>query len=297
MVRKLGGDQPMPVAAWPGSLEPLTAARPSWAGLAPGPRIMGIVNVTPDSFSDGGRSFAHGAAIEQGRRMLDEGADIIDIGGESTRPGASPVPPEEEQRRVLPVIEALARQGARIAIDTRNASTMARALDAGATIVNDVSALRHDPEAADLIAARRCPVILMHMRGTPQTMAALARYGDLGAEVLSELAERIADARSAGIAPEQIAVDPGFGFAKTAAQSTELLCRLPLFFNLSCPIIAGMSRKSFVRIMAGVGAAKDRDTASVAAALLALSGGATILRVHDVAATVAAVRIWQAVNS
>lgn len=255
---------------------------------------MGIVNVTPDSFSDGGIAFAHGNAIEHGLRMLGEGAAIIDIGGESTRPRASPVPPDEEQRRILPVIEALARAGARISVDTRNAATMERALDAGAQIVNDVSALRHDPAAAALVARKRCPVILMHMRGNPQTMGSLARYDDVGPEVLAELQARLDAAEAAGIGRAQVALDPGFGFAKTAPQSLELLQQLPLFFNLFCPIIAGMSRKRFVGEIAGVEQPGQRDAASVAAGLIALSQGATILRVHDVAATVQAVRIWAA---
>lgn len=255
---------------------------------------MGIVNVTPDSFSDGGRSFAHGHAIEHGQRMLEQGAAILDVGGESTRPGATPVPLEEEQRRILPVIAALARTGARVSIDTRNAATMAQALDAGAAIVNDVSALRHDPAAASVVASRRCPVILMHMRGDPRTMASLAVYEDVAAEVVAELQDRLDVAQSAGIELGQIALDPGFGFAKTAAHSLELLRRLPLFFNLSCPIIAGMSRKRFVGEIACVPEPGERGAASVAAGLIALSHGATILRAHDVAATVQAVRIWQA---
>ena len=256
---------------------------------------MGIINTTPDSFSDGGRAVRHDRAIEQGQRMLADGASILDVGGESTRPEASPVDPDEEQRRVLPVIEALARAGARVSVDTRNAATMARALDAGAAIVNDVSALRHDPAAASLVAARRCPVILMHMRGNPRTMSGLAHYEDVGAEVLGELSERVALAEAAGVERAQIAIDPGFGFAKTAAHSRELVRRLPLFFNLSCPIIAGMSRKRFVGEMAGVAAAQERDSASLAAGMLALSHGATVLRVHNVAATMQAVRVWQAV--
>lgn len=296
LVRALGESSAVPVAEWRGPLEKLTRARPCWASLPPGPQVMGVINVTPDSFSDGGRTLAHDAAIEQGYRMLEEGAAILDIGGESTRPGAGPVPPDEEQRRVLPVIEALARAGARISADTRNAATMARALDAGACILNDVSGLRHDPEAARLAASRGCPVILMHMRGDPQSMTRLAHYEDVGAEVLMELAERLSAAELAGIDPALIAVDPGFGFAKTAAQSTDLLRRLPLFFNLPCPIIAGMSRKKFVGEIAGVAAPEERGFASVAAGLLALSHGATILRVHDVAPTIQAVRVWQAVQ-
>ncbi|MBV8911868.1 MAG: dihydropteroate synthase [Acetobacteraceae bacterium] len=255
---------------------------------------MGIVNVTPDSFSDPGRLYDPGEAIEQGRRMAADGAAILDVGGESTRPGAEPVPPEEEQRRILPVIAALARDDVAISVDTRNASTMARALDAGAAIVNDVSALRHDAAAAPLVAARGCPVILMHMRGTPKTMNSLARYRDVAAEVLTELRELVSAAEAAGVVRERIAVDPGFGFAKRGAQNRELLARLSLFVNLRCPIIAGLSRKRFIGEMAGVAEARGRGPASIAAGLAALSQGAAVLRVHDVAATVHAVRVWRA---
>jgi dihydropteroate synthase len=225
--------------------------------------------------------------------MVADGAAILDVGGESTRPGSEPVPPAEEQRRILPVIAALAREGVPISADTRNAETMARALDAGAAIINDVSGLRHDPEAAPLVASRGCPVIVMHMRGTPQTMASLARYDDVGAEVLAELAERVAHAEAAGIARDAIAIDPGFGFAKNAEQSRELLARLSLFVNLHCPIIAGLSRKRFVGDMAGVAKAGARDPASLAAGLAALSQGADILRAHDVAGAVQALRVWR----
>ena len=258
---------------------------------------MGIINVTPDSFSDGGQTFATHQAVEQGKRMLDEGAAILDIGGESTRPGATPVAPEEEQRRILPVIEALARAGARISVDTRHASTMVRALDAGGMIVNDVSGLRHDPDAAPLVATRRCPVILMHMRGNPGTMGALTTYDDVCRDVLSELTAIVDRAVAAGIDRSQIAVDPGFGFAKTAPQSRELLQRLPLFVNLHCRIIAGMSRKRFVGAMADVSTPDHRDAASVAAALTALTLGANVIRTHAVGDTMQAARVWQTLQA
>ena len=296
LVRPIGAVQAVPVTEWAGPLDHLTRPPLNWAGLPVGPHVMGIVNVTPDSFSDGGRAYAHHSAIEQGQRMFSDGAAIIDVGGESTRPGAAAVSPEEEQRRVLPVIEALAHAGARVSIDTRNASTMARALDAGAMIVNDVSALHYDQDAAPLVASRRCPVILMHMRGTPRTMNRLAHYEDVGLEVLRELAESVAAAERAGIERGQIAVDPGFGFAKTSEQSRALLARLPLFLNFSCRIIAGMSRKRFVGEMAGVAIAEERDSASVASCVFALLHGASILRTHNVGATVAAVRVWQSMQ-
>lgn len=292
MVRPLGG-VPVAVGAWSGPLDALTRAAPSWAGLPAGPQVMGILNVTPDSFSDGG-ALDPGLAGERGRQMEADGAAIVDVGGESTRPGAEPVPPDEEQRRILPVIAALAREGVRISVDTRNAATMIRALDAGAAIVNDVSALRHDPGSAKLVASRGCPVILMHMRGNPQTMRGLTQYGDVAADVLAELAGLVHRAEAAGVVRDRIAVDPGFGFAKTAAQSRALLDRLSLLVNLGCPIIAGLSRKGFVGGMAGVSDPQARGPASVAAGLVALARGAVVLRVHDVLATVQAVRVWRA---
>lgn len=296
MVRSSRHGKIASVAQYSGHLDRLTAPVAPWAGLAPGPHVIGVVNVTPDSFSDGGVLLSHQDAIEAGRRMLDEGAAIIEIGGESTRPGAADVAPIEEQRRVLPVIEALAGFGARISVDTRNAAMMASALDAGAAIINDVSGLRHDPAAAPLLAARGCPVILMHMRGDPRTMGRLTTYADVAADVLAELAAIVERAAASGIERGRIAIDPGFGFAKVAAQSREILQRLPLFVNLCCPIIAGMSRKSFIGDMAGVVAAAERDAGSVAAAVFALSLGATLIRAHAVAATVQAVRVWQAMQ-
>ena len=281
------------------SAMPKSAATPrdapgrEWAGLPPGPVVMGILNVTPDSFSDGGDAMDAAQAIEAGQRMIAEGAGILDIGGESTRPGAMPIPLEEEQRRVLPVIAALAGRGVPLSVDTRNASTMAAALDAGAAIVNDVSALTHDPAAASLVARRGCPVVLMHMRGTPATMMAHATYGDVAAEVMAELAARIGAAEAAGVARSSIAVDPGIGFAKTGGHNIVLLQRLPILLGLRCRIVVGASRKRFIGQLSGVEDAKQRMAGSIAAGLYALSKGATILRVHDVAATVQAVRTWQ----
>ena len=256
-------------------------------------QVMGILNVTPDSFSDGG---LHRDALAAGLAMLADGADIIDIGGESTRPGAVPVTPDEEQRRILPAIEALARAGARISVDTRNAGTMAAALDAGAAAINDVSALRHDPAAAPLVAARNCPVILMHMRGTPQTMAQHAQYGDVVAEVRHELGQRVADAVSAGIARDRITIDPGFGFAKTPAQSLALLQGLDGLAELGLPILAGVSRKGFTGVYGGEPDPRRRGPASLAAALFAVSKGVSVLRVHDVFETTRALRMWQAIS-
>lgn len=278
-------------ADWP--MQSLTAAPPVWAGLDRAPVVMGILNVTPDSFSDGGSTFDPAEAIQAGRRMIADGAGIVDIGGESTRPGATPVRPEEEQRRVLPVIAALAGRGALISVDTRNAVTMASALDAGATIVNDISALAHDPMAARLVADRRCPVMVMHMRGTPADMQSYANYQDIASEVLQELAGRIAVAEAAGVSRSNIAIDPGIGFAKTAAQNIELLQRLPLLLGLGCRMMVGVSRKRFIGEIGCAADPKQRLPGSLGAGLFALAQGASILRVHDVAATVQAVHVWQ----
>jgi dihydropteroate synthase len=250
-------------------------------------KIMGVVNVTPDSFSGPGLT-AQRAALS--------GADIIDIGGESTRPGAVPVPPAEEQARILPAIAALAPTGITISVDTRNARTMAAALDAGASMINDISGLTHDPAAAPLIAARKCKVVLMHMRGTPQTMVALARYTDVVGEVVAELGLRIEAALAAGIARDRIIVDPGIGFAKTPEHSVALLRALPRFKALGFPVLVGLSRKSFIGHYGGEPDPLKRMPGSLAAALFAMSRGADILRVHDVAETRQAVRVWQALS-
>jgi dihydropteroate synthase len=275
----------------------LASAPTRWAGLDPGPLVMGILNVTPDSFSDGGDLIDPARAIEAGHAMVAAGADVLDIGGESTRPGCAPVPPEREQARILPVIQALRDCGVPLSVDTRNASTMAAALDAGAAIVNDVSGLTHDPAAAALVAARFCPVVLMHMRGTPATMRELADYQDVAVEVTRELAERVRAAEAAGIAREQIVVDPGIGFAKTVGHSLTVIRRLPLLLNLGCPVLVGASRKSFISGVVDTVPPKGRTPGSLAAGLFALSRGASILRVHDVADTVQAVRIWQALRA
>ena len=253
---------------------------------------MGILNVTPDSFSDGGRFATAQGAIQAGRQMVADGAGLIDVGGESTRPGALPVSPDEEQARVLPVIAALAGL-VPISIDTRHASTMAAALDAGAMVVNDVSALTHDPAAAALVAARGCPVILMHMRGTPATMASLAQYDDVVAEVMAELSDRIAVAVAAGVHRAQIAIDPGIGFAKTGEHNVTLLHDLDALGALGCPVVLGVSRKRFLTPLCG---AEQSAAASVAAALAGWTRGARTLRVHDVAETAQALKVWQALH-
>jgi dihydropteroate synthase len=253
------------------------------------PLLMGILNATPDSFASGGIP----ATIERGLEMIAQGADILDIGGESTRPGAEPVPPAEEQARVLPLIRALAGQGVPISIDTRNASTMAASLDEGAEIVNDITGLTYDPAAAALVAARACRVVLMHSRGTPQTMQSLTHYDNLIAEVGAELGARIAAAEHAGIRRENIIVDPGLGFAKTGPQSIELLRHLGELTALCLPILVGVSRKSFIGRFGNEPDSARRLPGSIAAALFAIQQGASILRVHDIAETAQALRIWQ----
>jgi len=255
---------------------------------------MAILNATPDSFSDGGDHFDPARAIESGLAMREAGADIIDIGGESTRPGAAPVPPAEELSRVARVVGALAAAGCVISIDTRNSLTMRAALDEGACIVNDVSALTHDPAAAAVVAQAGCPVVLMHMRGTPATMDQHANYHDVAAEVARELSARVAAALESGIAPAAIALDPGIGFAKTATQNAALLAGLPAIGALGFPILVGVSRKRVIGAFGQTIAPKDRLPGSIAAGLFALARGARILRVHDVAATVQAVRVWSA---
>ena len=267
----------------------------TWAGLSlDRPRVMGVLNVTPDSFSDGGDHLDPQRAVAAGLAMAEAGADIIDVGGESSRPGAPPTPPDDEQARIVPVIRALAAAGAKVSVDTRNAATMAAALDAGAAIVNDISALTHDPRAAALVAARGCPVILMHMRGDPATMNARAVYADVAGEVADELAACIAAAERAGIPRDAIAIDPGIGFAKLAPHSLELLRRLPELAVLHRPILVGVSRKSFIGRTGGEPNPRRRLPGSLAAGLFAVSRGACILRVHDVPETVQALKVWDA---
>jgi dihydropteroate synthase len=284
-------------AGWADMLAALAAPLPSWAGLPAGPLVMGVLNATPDSFSDGGKHFDSRRAVEAGLAMTTAGAAIVDVGGESTRPGAADVLPDEEQGRILPVIAALAAEGVTVSVDTRNASTMALALDAGARIVNDVSGLSHDPAAAALCARRGCPVVLMHMRGTPATMDAHARYQDVAIEVMDELGTRMQEAEAAGIARGQIALDPGIGFAKTARQSADLLDRLPLLVGLGRPILVGLSRKRFVGSLGGEVAPSGRDPGSITGAIHALGRGAAIIRVHDVPGTVQALRVWQGLGA
>nr|WP_321983488.1 dihydropteroate synthase [uncultured Lichenicoccus sp.] len=293
-----GDDRIVPVgavpAAWQACLR-LVSTAPPLAGLPPGPLVMGILNVTPDSFSDGGRHLAADDAIRAGMAMVEAGADLVDVGGESTRPGALMVAPELEQSRILPVIEALSPHVA-VSVDTRNASTMRAALAAGAGLVNDVSALAHDPASAGILAAERCAVALMHMRGTPLTMTGLARYDDVAVEVAGALGRRVEAAVAAGIGRARILVDPGLGFAKDDVQNLALLRRLPLLACLGQRVLLGASRKRFVGSLGGARDAAARDPGSIAASLSGLALNGCILRVHDVTGMVQALRLWQAIR-
>jgi dihydropteroate synthase len=259
--------------------------------VAAGYRIMGIVNVTPDSFSDGGEWFEREAAIAHGRRLAEEGASILDVGGESTRPYADPVPPDEERARVVPVIEALAGAGAQLSVDTMKLEVARDAIAAGATFVNDVTAFRHDPALAGLVAEHGCDCCLMHMLGDPRTMQVDPRYDDVVSEIKAFLDERAAFAVAEGIAPERIALDPGIGFGKTLAHNLELLRRLDEIVALGFPVLVGTSRKAFLGKLAGREDPHDRVAATVATNVLALERGATLFRVHDVAPTADALTV------
>jgi dihydropteroate synthase len=247
-------------------------------------RIMGVVNVTPDSFSDGGRYLEAQAAIEHGLELEAEGAAILDVGGESTRPRADPVPEAEELRRVIPVIEGLIERGAgaRISIDTSKAGVARRALEAGATLVNDVTALRGDPDMAGVVAAGGADCCLMHMLGDPRTMQDDPHYDDVVGDIKAFLEERMAFAVKAGIAEERILLDPGIGFGKTIEHNLELLRRLDAFLGLGRPVVIGTSRKSFLGRLTGR-APDERVAATVATNVLAYERGARVFRVHDVA--------------
>ena len=259
------------------------------------PRVMGIVNVTPDSFSDGGAHFDADAAIAHGLKLAEEGADLLDIGGESTRPGAQEISVEEELRRVIPVIERLARDTALpISIDTSKPEVMRAAVEAGAGMINDVYALRREG-ALDAAAQLRVPVVLMHMQGEPRTMQVQPEYDDVVGEVHRFLAERIFAAEMAGVARRNIVVDPGFGFGKTTAHNLQLLAQLRRFTELGVPVLAGMSRKNSIGELTGHEDPRERVFGSVAAHLIAAQNGAMLLRVHDVAATVDALKVWNAV--
>lgn len=261
----------------------------------PRPLVMGIVNATPDSFSDGGLHLQRDAALAYARQLIAEGADILDIGGESTRPGALPVGVQEELDRVLPIIEGLRGAPVPISIDTSKPAVMQAAIAAGAQMVNDINALQ-DPAAMDVVSASNAAVCLMHKQGNPQTMQEQPHYQNVVADVSAFLSERITAAEAAGIRRVRIVIDPGFGFGKTLEHNLTLLRELKTLADLGIPVLAGLSRKSMLGALTGQDVSR-RLPASVAAALLAVQRGANIVRVHDVGATVDALKIWNAVSN
>lgn len=277
----------------------LTAPRAPVAGLSlDRPRIMGILNVTPDSFSDGGEHFAFEDAVARARAMLAEGAEVLDIGGESTRPGAEPVPPEAEAARVVPVIAALRAGGiaAPISIDTRNPGVAAAAFAAGADLWNDVAALGHAADSRAVAAEAGRPVCLMHAKGDPRTMQDAPAYDDVLLEVMDFLEARVLAAEAAGVARTAILVDPGIGFGKTVEHNLTLIRGLAALHGLGCGVLFGASRKRFIGTLGNAPVAGDRVAGSIAVALEALRQGAQVLRVHDVKETRQAVALWSALN-
>ena len=279
--------------------EALRQPRARIAGLSMAePKIMGIVNVTPDSFSDGGQLPTAEAAVAHGLKLVAEGADILDVGGESTRPGAEIVPVDEEIRRVVPVIVGLrAQSDVRISIDTRKADVMREAVAAGADIINDVSALMYDPEGLETAAELGVPVILMHAQGDPKTMQKSPHYDDVVLDVFDFLEARLDAAIRAGIPREKVVLDPGIGFGKTLDHNLQLMAGVSVLHGLGVPLLVGASRKRFIGTLTGVDKADERVHGSVAAALQAVSQGAQMVRVHDVAATRAAVDVFVAATS
>ena len=272
-------------------------ARAGTLTAGPGPVVVGILNVTPDSFSDGGDFFDPEAAAEHAAAMLDEGADMLDVGGESTRPGSDPVSQEEEIRRVVPVLKRIlsVRPEAVISVDTYRSGTAKAALEAGASLVNDVTALRGDPGMVSLIEEAACPVILMHMQGEPKTMQKEPNYQDVVREVRDFLAERAEYAVAAGVRLENIIVDPGIGFGKNLEHNLALLHNLDAIVDLGFPVLIGASRKSFIERITGVQEARDRVFGTVATTVLAFEQGATFFRVHDVRANRQALAVAEAV--
>lgn len=279
-------ETPRPNMALPGRDMPLAFTRP---------RIMGVLNVTPDSFSDGGQFLDIDTAIRRARQMIVEGADIVDVGGESTRPGAKPVWEGEEAQRVVPVIEALQTDGIPLSVDTRHSFVMEKALGAGAHIINDVSALEYDSESLSVVAKSDAPVILMHSQGTPETMQDNPSYGHVLYDVYDYLASRIQACELAGMDRSRLILDPGIGFGKRVVQDNlALIAGLPLFLTLGCPVLLGASRKRFIGAITGEEDAKRRMPGSLTAALRGVDLGAQIVRVHDVAETSQAFKLVQA---
>ena len=270
----------------PSGLAEIPERRQAWAALlaAPHPLIMGVLNVTPDSFADHGRYFEHADALAQARALVAAGADILDIGGESTRPFADPLPLEEELRRVLPVIQALAPEiPVPISIDTYKAPVARAALEAGATLINDISALRFDPDMAPLAAELEAPVVLMHMQGSPRDMQRHPHYEDLLGEIRDFFRDRLDFAVSRGLAPDLLILDPGIGFGKTWQHNLEILNHLDVFLDLGCPLMVGPSRKAFIGHILDLPAGEERDIGSLAALAIAVTRGARIIRTHNVA--------------
>jgi len=281
-----------PAAALAETLDHLSAPRTSFAGLTlDRPRVMGILNCTPDSFSDGGDYLDAEAAVASGLAMLDAGADLLDVGGESTRPGADPVAPEDELRRILPVVRALAERGVVVSVDTRRATVMDAALAHGATILNDITALS-DPEALAVAVRHQAPTILMHMQGEPRTMQAAPVYDRAIADVTTWLGERVTACVAAGLPADRLCVDPGIGFGKSLDHNMDLLGHIGALHGLGCAVLLGASRKSFIPRLAGADLPpKARLPGSLAAALSAVDQGVQFLRVHDVPETVQALRV------
>ncbi|MFT5486272.1 MAG: dihydropteroate synthase [Paracoccaceae bacterium] len=284
-----------PAAVLPDAVAALGAARASFAGIdISQPVVMGVVNVTPDSFSDGGDYFDAARAIDQALRLASEGAKIIDIGGESTRPGADPMPVADEIARVLPVIEAAVADGITVSVDTRRSAVMRAAIDAGARIINDITALADDPAALGVVAASDASVVLMHMQGSPDTMQQAPSYRLAPFDIFDWLSARIDACVAAGIPRARIAVDPGIGFGKTDEHNMEILQRAGAFHGTGCAVAIGVSRKSFIGRIAAIEDPRDRLPGTIAATMLALSRGVQIHRVHDVAAAVQAIALWNA---
>ena len=283
----------------PDALAAFTASRPDVLGVSMDfPRIMGVLNVTPDSFSDGGSDDSVHGAVQRGLKLIEDGADFLDIGGESTRPGAEPVSTEEEQDRVLPVIEGLRANGAAapISIDTRNAATARAAFEAGASLFNDVSALSHDPDAMGFAVEQGATVCLMHAQGDPRTMQDDPSYRNVLIDIFAYLEGRIAACLEAGLPRDRIIVDPGIGFGKTLEHNITLLSGLAAFQGLGVPVLIGASRKGFIGRLSGETVAAKRAPGSIAAALVAAGQGAQIIRAHDVAETRQALAVWTAAS-
>lgn len=260
------------------------------------PRLMGVVNVTPDSFSDGGDFLDARVAIDHGKKLVDDGADILDIGGESTRPGSKPISLDEECGRILPVIDGLADMGVPISVDTRHADVMRRAIDAGAGIVNDVTALTGDPQSMAVCAEAGVDVALMHMQGTPETMQDNPTYEDAALDIVDYMRERLDTLEAVGIARNKVCVDPGVGFGKNLAHNLRILSAIDAFHELGVPVMLGVSRKSFISKIDRDVPAKDRVAGSIAAAIAAWDRGVQLFRVHDVAETRQALAVWQAIE-